>query len=423
MKKNLPESLETDLRQRAEQQLSPAQQTEACQDHEGELSRLLYELEMQNEELLAARSQLETSLQLYTELYDHAPIGYITLDRDGDMFQLNLKAASLLGLERARLAGRSFRHFVEADDRAVFDGFISRVFVDEGSHHCELALRHADTPPCFVLLKGVADASRRICRMTLQDMSRRRQVEAETLSLLQQNRNLTKRLFLIQEEERRQLSWELHDEFGQWLTVISLNAQNIISRSEECDVHSGKDGGQYRGCDKSVHESSRSIIDSVTRMQEDIRGLIHRLRPVLLDDVGLADSLRELAAQWQGNYPDIGIELHIAEHLGDLADDLEITLYRIVQEGLTNAVRHADASQITIELCCEKHPVQGVDFLMLSIADNGKGIDACISHDGFGLTGMRERVYALGGEYDLTSTPGNGLRLEICVPLLKREDT
>ena len=125
----------------------PAAKARHRRGHEADTQRLVHELqvhqielEMQNEELRRARAELEAGLERYTDLYDFAPVGYLTLDRDGAIRQVNLTGARLLGLERARLVGRRFGVFVGEPDRAGFNTFLERVFESQAQEVCEVAL-------------------------------------------------------------------------------------------------------------------------------------------------------------------------------------------------------------------------------------------------------------------------------------------
>jgi len=230
------------------------------------------------------------------------------------------------------------------------------------------------------------------------DITERKRAEEQTQALLQQNRNLTRRLFDTQEQERRHLARELHDEFGQWLTAIQLNTQNLVHLID-------KRSPEIEAC-------IESIISSAARIQKDIRRMIHSLRPALLDELGLADSLRDLVAQWREHNRNPDSILSLEGELDNLGEFLNITIYRLVQEGLTNVTKHAQASQVEVRLCRKLDKVEDKDYVTLIIEDDGKGIDTSASNNGFGLTGMRERVVAAGGDFFVDNMREKGLRIE-----------
>lgn len=226
-----------------------------------------------------------------------------------------------------------------------------------------------------------------------------KQSEAKLHQLLQQNRSLTQSLFEVQEAERRHLSRELHDEFGQWLTAVQLHAQSITNSVEDKT--------------SKIYSSAKSICESATKMHQVTRGIIHQLRPQALDELGLTDGLRELIAQWKTIHPETECKLVIDGEFVDLDETLTITVYRVVQESLTNVVRYSKANHVTIHL---SRPIPARIFL--SIEDDGKGIDLSIPREGTGLAGIRERVLAVGGEVALNSEPGQGVAIEVKLKVL-----
>ena len=155
-----------DLRRRAEERLKSQSADETTSLSADETHRLLHELqvhqvelEMQNEELLQARDNLETLLDKYTGLYDFAPVGYFTLTRAGNIHSVNLAGAALLSVERSRLIDRRFGDFVATTDRIAFADFLNNVFTNEGNQTCELALRKEENPARFVQIEAVPTGS------------------------------------------------------------------------------------------------------------------------------------------------------------------------------------------------------------------------------------------------------------------------
>ena len=221
--------------------------------------------------------------------------------------------------------------------------------------------------------------------------------------LLLQNRKLTRNMFVVQEEERRYLARELHDELGQWFTAIQAEAQVIcnIAKSEP-----------------KIHESAVAISESASAVHDVIRGMLRRLRPSLLDELGLADSLRELQRQWSHSHPDIFCEFNLDESLDRLGEERNITLYRLVQEALNNIASHAHAHSVTVSLAREN---AGNDegIIVLRVEDDGAGFDAKKARAGIGLLGMRERVIAAGGDFSIDSAPGRGTTIFAWLPIHK----
>jgi len=169
-----------DLRRRAEQRLAGQQST--LSDAEVDAKKLLHELqvhqielEMQNEELLVAQVEVEASLERYTELYDMAPVGYLTLGREGTIHQLNLKAARQLGIFRSQLKQQRFSSFISADFLPVFNDFLSGVFAGKTAQNCELILFPVDRSPALtVQMEAVANDDDQTCRVILVDITERK---------------------------------------------------------------------------------------------------------------------------------------------------------------------------------------------------------------------------------------------------------
>jgi two-component system, NarL family, sensor histidine kinase UhpB len=142
-----------------------------------------------------------------------------------------------------------------------------------------------------------------------------------------------------------------------------------------------------------------------------VRGMLRRLRPVLLDEFGLTRALEDLVDGWNERHEDAFCRLSVGGGCDDLRDDAAISLYRIVQECLTNASKHSAATEVAVEL---ERPANG--SIRLAVADNGKGFDAAVTRPGLGLLGMRERSEALGGTFKVEASLNAGVRLTVELP-------
>ena len=376
---------------------------------EGEHQRLIHdlqvhqiELEMQNRQLCETQKRLEISRDRYSELYDFAPVGYATLTDKGLIDQINLTGAKLIGKPREQVIKLPLSAFVPTADWQHFYRYLKQVFGSDTKVTTELRLKNTADSLCHVYLESIAVRDKQgkatICRSAIVDITERKRAEEKSQELLQQNRSLTQRFFDAQEKERRYLARELHDEFGQWLTTIQLNTQNITNLI-------GKQSPDVEAC-------IVSIVNSAAHIQQDIRGMIHSLWSALLDELGLADSLRELVNQWQEHNPNTNCVLNLEGELDNLGDTLDITLYRLVQEGLTNVTKHAQASHVAVTLRRKHRNIKNKYNINLTIKDNGKGFDPNVFNNGFGLPGMRERVLAAGGNFSVHGSREQGMRLE-----------
>jgi two-component system sensor histidine kinase UhpB len=214
------------------------------------------------------------------------------------------------------------------------------------------------------------------------------------------NRALTQQTLAIQEEERRYLAQEIHDELGQSLSAIKVMAAALRKRG---------DGAR----DNQAVDHIMAICD---RLFGVVRAMMRRLRPLILDELGLAASVEDLVDNWRNRNPGIRLEFRCDEGVERRAEAAKIHVYRIVQECLTNVVKHADAGKVVIELGLAD-PAECRDaWILLKIGDDGRGFDPGQPRRGFGLLGIRERVASLGGRFTLTSAPGAGVSLEILIP-------
>lgn len=363
--------------------------------------------EISQSELRKTQGLLEEARDRYADLYDFSPVGYLTLNEYGYVLEINLTAAILLDQERANVVGKPFANWLAPGEAGQFLLHLDQAFSSANNVVVETKIMAAGKLRDIRLASWAShDASGKIrnCRMVMTDITLFRQAEIRTKELLQENRRLTRRLFTVQERERRHLSRELHDELGQWLTAIQADAQAI-------HCVSGKKTDVCAIC----HESAQAIVSSADQIHRVLRRILRRLRPVVLDQLGLADSLEEMVGQWRAHHPDVYCELTLEGALNDLNEVTNITLYRIVQAALTNISSHAFASQVSISL--RREP----DNILLSVADNGQGMNMHQPRQGLGLLGMRERAIAADGEFTFTSKPGQGLRIDVKLPLARSE--
>ena len=201
-----------------------------------------------------------------------------------------------------------------------------------------------------------------------------------------------RRTHLAREAERRRIGHELHDEIGQRLTAVLLRLQRALEDSAP----------ELRAELERVQELTRDTLDEVGR-------IAWLMRPVILDDLGITDALAALV-DGVSDAAGVTISLRAPAVVPALGPDAEIVLYRVAQEALTNALRHADASTISLELAT--HETTGV---RLEVADDGRGLDA-LAGEGSGLRGMRERALSIGAELTIESPPGLGVTVRLLVP-------
>jgi two-component system sensor histidine kinase UhpB len=213
------------------------------------------------------------------------------------------------------------------------------------------------------------------------------------------NHLLIDKLLSVQEQERKELAAELHDEFGPALFGIRAEAACLMGSSAS---------------DPETRARARSIAELTDGIQKLNRRILDRLRPLILEQVGLSHALHEMLASWQARYPDIAWTLDITSDFSDPDESLSLMLYRIAQESVTNAIRHAQASAIAISLKRITSPRARLDVLM-SVRDNGKGLPTDLSF-GFGLLGMMERVRQFGGTLAIDNAEPTGVIVTVAAP-------
>jgi len=222
--------------------------------------------------------------------------------------------------------------------------------------------------------------------------------QKELEQTLTENRLLTQKYLLVQEEERRNLAREMHDELGQCLNAIKLDAVSICEAS--------KDGLPQ------IEASARSIVELSNHVYDVVRSIMQRLRPAALDVLGLRDAVGELVNQWRRRNSSVTCSFESEGDLSGLGELINITVYRLVQECLTNVAKHSAANRVDIGLA-------RTDALevRVTVHDNGHGMDPHVKRSGLGLVGLRERVEALHGRLELIAAPGAGVRVTATLPL------
>ncbi len=209
-----------------------------------------------------------------------------------------------------------------------------------------------------------------------------------------ENKALTLHSLQIQEEERRHLAKELHDELGQSLTAIKVMA--AAAKTENADT------GQIADTIISVCEHLISVV----------RSMMRNLHPLALSELGLKAGLEDLIHQWSQRHPELALTLNCPESVDRLEQNITIQIFRIVQECLTNIIRHAKADKALITLAM---PSQ--NLLCLEVCDTGCGCALNETRKGFGLLGIRERIQSLGGDLAIETKPRQGMKIKATVPL------
>ena len=225
-----------------------------------------------------------------------------------------------------------------------------------------------------------------------------RQQAREATQALAENRELTQLIQARIEQERGAIARELHDELGQQVTAIK-SVGLVIAR-------------KAAGHDALIEESARLVMTCADQIYDGVHRLISQLRPLALDRFGLHDALQDLLGDWRMRHPDTSLTLSLNGALDGFDDDFATAVYRILQEAVNNALRHAQASRIDVNVHLS------TTSLHLDVIDNGVGlIDQFHPPGHFGVLGMRERAEALGGSFNLVQIEPSGVRVCVVLPL------
>ncbi len=228
---------------------------------------------------------------------------------------------------------------------------------------------------------------------------------AATLSdAIEDKRRLAERTVSLQDVERKEIARELHDEFGPYLFSLRAHASALAKQAD----------GRAPSAE-AVRKHGSAMLEQINALQQFNRRVLERLRPVGLAELGLRQALESLSRLWRESHPDVAIETVISPALGVTGETADLTIYRIVQEALTNVFRHAGATSVNVVI----EPVaqaasDGRSCARVRVSDNGRGMEPG-QKLGFGLVGMRERILALGGTLNVVSGDG-GLTVEALVP-------
>jgi two-component system sensor histidine kinase UhpB len=241
----------------------------------------------------------------------------------------------------------------------------------------------------------------RLSRSGVPDIDRATESFNHMAGVLSQSRDemthLAQRSLAIQEEERRHLAHELHDGLGQSISAIKALAVSI---------------GRKADPRTSIPPSAAMIADVSSSMYDQVRSMMARLRPSILDELGLVSALSSMIDDWNSHHEDLFCSFEHVWPLPDLPPEAAINVFRIVQEALTNVVRHASASSVSVRLRARDDD----GGLRLEIEDDGTGFDPATIRRGLGLVGIEERVRAMGGSFSLAARPGTGTKFDIVIP-------
>jgi PAS domain S-box-containing protein len=359
-----------------------------------------------------AESALRDSERRFRDFIEGTDDLVVRLDDEGRFVYVNRTSERILGLSPVECAGLSAFEFVHPDDRArteeAFAEWAAEPIQGTTFENRQMSRNGGVTRVLWTINPRYEEGGRMTTVTAIgRDITARERLEAAEREAIEARaelraerverdlgREVLRRSIAAQEEERRRIARGLHDETAQALTGILLGLGRIEGASEL----------------PNAHEEAKRLGTEVSRALRELRRIAMSLRPTALDDLGLLPALEQLTEQGpaaQGSavrFDHSGLDRR-------LDPSIETATYRVVQEALTNVARHAEATAISVQV----RQQDGV--LSAIVEDDGRGIEG--DEPGLGLTGMRERAELIGGELEVTSSPGSGTKVTLRVPLEK----
>ena len=352
---------------------------------------------------------LEASRARYENLYQDAPDMFASVTVDTEcIVQCNQTLVSTTGYAREELLGRPVRDLHHPTSWPALAKALERVR-HAGRARAELQLTCKSGEVIDVSLSMAAIRDERgalYYRSTWRNITDRKRAEVvlqQQRAQLERSRTelqaLAGRLLTAQEDERRLISRELHDDINQRLALLTLDMEALYQRLPPSR--------------RATAERLRGLRDRVVQLSDDVHRLAYQLHTSILDDLGLPAALQSYVTDYTRR-EGIPIELTQGQPLDPIPPDAASCLYRVTQEALRNVAKHAHAKQVTLRL---ESSAGGIKIV---IADDGVGFDAGDTQhrrSGLGVVGMQERVRLVGGRFKLASRPGGGTVVEVWVPL------
>jgi len=334
-------------------------------------------------------------------------------DLEGRVSFWNAAAERLFGYEAAEIVGSSATLIAPAERQQELRETLDSIRRRGRVEHLETQRLTKSGELVDVALSAAPlvdpasdDVIGEICAM--RDITEHKRMQAAEEEL-ERNRRLTQLIQVRLEEERRKeerrnIARELHDELGQCVTAIKTIGTAISNRDDETS--------------QATRDNAGTIVSVASHIYDVVHGIIRQLRPSSLDHLGLSDALHEAVAAFESRHPELGVDLELGSDIEGLGEQINITVYRIVQECLTNVVRHAQATRATISVELQKD-TEFAEALRVQVRDNGRGLEQRVATETtrFGLMGMRERVQALGGHFDISGSPGEGALVDALIPI------
>ncbi|MGV3530436.1 MAG: PAS domain S-box protein [Flavisolibacter sp.] len=341
--------------------------------------------------------QLQKSEEKYKLLFDASPLPIYVMDRENFRFlAVNRATLQLYGYSKKELAKMTPMDLRAKEDVPKYIEYVKSVKANGSQGVWKHKNKAGNVMHVEVITHQIVYENRKALLVILNDVTEKRKSETKIRRINKELRDLSAHLQNVREEERKQIARDIHDELGQQLTALKMDISWLAK--------------QVTG-NKEINEKMEEMIGLVNATMTSMRRITSDLRPSLLDHLGLVPAVEWLNEDAEKRYG-VSIFFH-ADEMPEMPLEVSTNLFRIYQEALTNVLRHAEAKQITSSLRNEKASI------VLEICDDGKGIGASqrAKSKGFGLLGIKERVYATSGLYMLSSESGKGTCLKVEIPL------
>jgi PAS domain S-box-containing protein len=380
-------------------------------------------LEAENDRLRKAVQQLERYRDRYVDLYDFAPLGYVNLDEDGYVQEINLAGAQLLGTDREGLTGYPFVDYVAREGREAFLRHVRECVQQRHAVTSEVTLQAKDGRQIEVQLRSIPieedDKQGIFCKTAFTDISERKHAEEQLKALNEtleqrvaertavaehrtsQLRALASELAQAEQRERRRLAQALHNQLHQLLVVARMKVASLHRQVQ----------------DEKTQRTVAQIDDLLQESIAESRSLTVELSPPVLYNAGLTGALEWLGSQMQEKYR-LAIHLEVDPRAEPSDEGTRVFLFQAVRELLSNVVEHAETDTARVHMS----RLNG-GYLRIEVSDMGVGFDPTRLEvtagipGGFGLFNIRERLELLGGRLEIQSASGRGTRVVIVAPL------
>jgi PAS domain S-box-containing protein len=334
-------------------------------------------------------------------VFDQPLIGMALGDLDGNLLHVNSELCSMMGYAVDEMLKMDCKQFEHPDnEKNGWDLFQQIRAGTRASYYIEKPYRRKDGTKMWgrlyvCRLNREGEGPPRLLAM-VEDITERKVSEQKLNEAQRRLVELTGRLIQVQDEERRLMARELHDDVGQRLSLLMMQLERVSGKLPAAS---------------SERTTLRHVLTDLDELTRDVHELSHQLYSSKLRYIGLKPALRELCRQFASQH---GTEIsEMLEDVPDLPADVQFCLYRVAQEALNNVGKHSQARQVSVQLGTRP------DMVILEITDTGIGFENTVPVEGLGIASMRERLRTAGGDLTITSKPGQGTRLAATVPYEK----